>query len=156
MAGVNWLNSDGLEVRFNDKIGKRGNKTAVLSTNDRMVQFVTRIDLTGAAGVRYTADLNNDGVVDGFTDLDTPLPAGSIPVKSRVRVIVTPAGGTNYSFGTFTKAGAAVSAAGLLTTALADGALIGTTLAADGFLAATTTGTYTAGVVEIVTDVLVP
>jgi hypothetical protein len=107
------------------------------------------VNLAGPARTIYSADLNNDGVADGFVGLDTPIPAGAVITSQRVVVKTPLAGGTSFSVGTFQQNGTVDNVAGLRTTAGADGAQIGTQLTADRFIAATTTGVYTAGVVEI-------
>ena len=150
MAGIDWVNKDGLLVRFGPNQGVRGGRAGVTMGAGKRRELVLTVDLTGPAGTRYTADLNNDGTNDGFSGLDTPLPAGALIISQHIRTLVTPAGGTNYSVGTYQQNGTVDTAAGLVTTAGANGTQIGTQIAADRFVAVTTTGTYTAGKVQIV------
>lgn len=155
MAGIDWVNSDGLVVRFGPNQGNRGGRAGVTTGAGKHRELVLTVDLAGPAGVRYTADLNNDGVTDGFapangSGLDTPIPAGAVITSQRVRTLVTPAGGTNFSIGTFLPNGTADNATGIRTTAGTDGAQIGTQLSAARYAGVTTTGTYTAGRVQIV------
>jgi len=154
MAGIDWVNSDGLLVRYGPNQGVRGGKAGVTTGAGKHRELVLTVDLTGAAGTRYTADLNNDGTNDGFSGLDTLIPNGALLVSQRVRTLITPAGGTNFSVGTFQKNGTVDNNAGIRTTAGADGAQIGTQLTADRAVAVTTTGTYTAGRVQITVSYL--
>jgi hypothetical protein len=154
MAGQDWVNNDGLLVRFGPNQGVRGNKAGVTTGAGKHRELTLTIDLTGAAGTRYTADLNNDGVNDGFSGLDTALPLGAVIVSQRVRALVTPAGGTNYSIGTFTRNGTADDAAGIRTTGGTDGSRIGTQTSQVLFVGATTSGTYTAGKIQVVVSYL--
>lgn len=149
MASVDWVNNDGLLVRFGPKQGVRGGKAGVTRGSSHIRELVLTVDLASPAGTNYTADLNNDGVNDGFSGLDTAIPAGAVVTSQRVRVLVTPAGGTNYSVGTFQKNGTADNVAGIRTTAGADGTQIGTQLTADRYVTVTTAGTYTAGRIQI-------
>lgn len=150
MAGQDWVNSDGLLVRYGPNQGVRGNKAGVTTGAGKHRELVFTVDLTGAAGTRYSADLNNDGVVDGFSGLDTAIPQGALIISQRVRTLVTPAGGTNYSVGTFLRNGTADDAAGIRTTGGADGSRIGTQTSQVLFPAVTTSGTYTAGKLQVV------
>jgi hypothetical protein len=150
MAGIDWVNSDGLLVRFGPNQGVRGGKAGVTTGAGKRRELVLTVDLAGPARTIYSSDLNNDGVNDGFTGLDTALPAGAVIISQHIRTLVTPAGGTNYSVGTFLKNGTADNAAGITTTAGANGTQVGTQIAADRYVTATTTGTYTAGRVQIV------
>lgn len=154
MAGQDWVNNDGLLVRFGPNAGVRGAKAGVTRGAGKHRELVLTVDLAGPARTVFSADLNNDGTVDGFTGLDTPIPAGALILSQRLRTLVTPAGGTNFSVGTFQKNGTADNAAGLRTTAGADGAQVNTQLSADRYVTVTTTGTYTAGKVQIVINYL--
>lgn len=149
MAGVDWVNGDGLLVRFGPNQGNRNGRAGVTTGSGKVRELVFTVDLTGAARTIYTSDLNNDGTLDGFSSLDTPIPAGALIVAQRVVTKVTPAGGTNYTVGTYQKAGTVDDADGIRVTAGTDGAQIGTQLTADRYLGVVTTGTYTAGTLEV-------
>lgn len=146
---VTWNNNDGLLVRFGEDQGVRGVHTGSTQSNSKEQELTFRVVLTGAAGTRYPDDLNNDGTVDGFSGLNGFLPAGVVPTKWVVNTIVAPAGGTSYAIGTYQANGTAIDADGIRTDAGADGAQIGTTLAANSYVTVNTTGTYTAGTLEI-------
>ena len=152
MAGIDWVNKDGLLVRFGPGQGQRGGRAGVTTGAGKRRELVLTVDLAGPAGTRYTADLTNDGTNDGFSGLDTPLPNGALILSQQVRTLVTPAGGTNFSVGTFLKDGTADNAAGIRTTAGANGTQVGTQLTADRFVTVVTTGTYTAGRVQIIVE----
>lgn len=152
MAGVDWVNSDGLLVRFGPNQGVRGARAGITTGSSKNRQLVLTVDLTGAARTIYTADLNGDGVTDGFSSMDLPIPNGAIILNQRVVNKVTPAGGTNFAVGTYLKNGTADNAIGIRTTTGTDGAQIGTQLTADRYVGVVTTGTYTAGKVEILIE----
>ena len=159
MAGVDWVKSDGLLVRFGPNQGQRGGRAGVTTGAGKHRELVLTVDLAGPAGTRYTADLNNDGTNDGFnpvngSGLDTPIPAGAVITSQRVRTLITPAGGTNFSVGTFQANGTVDNNAGIRTTAGADGTQVGSQLAAARNVAVTTTGVYTAGRIQIVVGYL--
>lgn len=150
MAGIDWVNSDGLLVSFGPNQGVRGGKAGVTTGSGKRRELVLTVDLAGPARTIYSSDLNNDGVNDGFTSKDTPIPAGAVIISQHLRTLVAPAGGTNYSVGTFLKTGTVDNNAGLVTTAGANGTQVGTQLAAERYVAVTTAGTYTAGRVQVV------
>lgn len=159
MAGIDWVNKDGLVVRFGPNQGVRGARSGVTTGAGKRRELVLTVELTGVARTIYTADLNNDGTNDGFaptngTGLDTALPSGAVILKQTVRNIVTPAGGTNFAVGTYQANGTVDDADGIRTTAGADGVQVGTQLAASRYVGVVTTGTYTAGRVQIVVEYL--
>lgn len=145
-----WINNDGLLVRYGLDQGVRGDKAGVTTGAGKERELVATITLTGAARTTYTADLNNDGTDDGFTGMDNPIPSGALIQGFDIVTIETPAGGTNYTLGTFQKDGDAIDADGIRVTAGTAGAQVGTVIAEDGYLAAVTTGTYTAGIIQVV------
>lgn len=147
-----YVNQDGLEIRFGSDIGNRGDKAGVTTGAGKRRELVLLVDLEGAARTTFTADLNNDGTKEAFNSSNTPLPANVLIDQVRVITTETPAGGTNWSVGTFTEAGVAVDADGLVTTAGAAGAQVGTQTTAAWYVAVTTTGTYTAGKLKIVVE----
>ena len=150
------INSDGLLLRFGRDQGVRGAKAGVTTSTTKRNELVLTVELKGAARTIYSTDRNNDGVADGFGGLDTALPAGALLVKQTAIQIEAPAGGTNFSVGTFLETGAADNAIGIRTTTGTDGAQIGTQLAAKRFVGVTTTGVYTAGIFKIIVEYLIP
>ena len=153
-----YTNNDGLEVRFGSDIGKRGMRAGVTTGAGKRRELVLEIDLPslGAGGTGFTADLNNDGVNDGFSPSNTPLPIGVVIDQVRVVELVAPAGGTGLTIGTFRENGTVVDADGIDTTVTGTpGAQVGTAVAqATGpwFVAAVATGTYTAGRIKVVIE----
>lgn len=150
-----WTNDDGLPVRFGLDQGKREGRAGVTTGAGRERELVMEIELTGAARTIFPSDTDNDGTVDGFTGLATPLPSGAKVVRQEVVNVVTPAGGTNYAIGTYQADGTVDDADGIRTTAGADGAQVGVALSADRHVTAVTTGTYTAGKVKVIVTYVV-
>ncbi len=149
------VNSDGLLIRFGRDQGVRGNKAGVTTSTTKYNELVLEVSLAGAARTLYSTDLNNDGTLDGFSGLDTPLPAGALILDQHVIVTEALAGGTNYAVGTYAANGTVDDADGIRTTAGADGVQIGTTLTALKHVGVVTTGTYTAGKVKIIIQYLI-
>ena len=151
-----WMNQDGLLVRYGTDQGKRGSKGGVTTDTTKVNEFVLELSLAGPARTIYSTDRNNDGTVDGFSGLDTAIPAGAKVLSADVIPLVAPAGGTSYTVGTFALDGTAVDADGILDSTGAEGALVGTALSSAAYVTAVTTGTYTAGKVKVVIRYLIP
>lgn len=165
-----WKNSDGLPVRFGRDVGKREaasgsgagvQRASVVRTAGNIIELTFQVDLEGAARTTYTFDRNNDGTLDGFmVGLDCPLPSGCKVLDVNTVALETPAGGTTWALGTFQVDGTAISAAGLTAASAvtqgANGAVVGTVLTQDSYVAVTTVGTYTAGKLHVVVRALVP
>lgn len=148
-----WQNPDGLYILYGTDQGVRGSRAGVTTGAGKHRELVLEVDLTGAARTIHTADLNNDGTLEGFADgRNTPIPTNAIIVK-QTAVVVTPlAGGTNYAVGTYQGDGTVDTAAGIRTTLGADGTQIGTQLSAERYVSVVTTGTYTAGKIKIIIE----
>lgn len=144
------FNSDGLLVRFGRDQGARGSRAAVTTDTTKVNELVLTVDLEGAARTVFTADRNNDNTLDGFSGLDTPIPSGAKILGFDEITLETPAGGTSYTIGTWTQAGAAIDDDGIRVSAGTAGAQVGTQLAQAGYVSVKTTGTYTAGIIKIV------
>ena len=144
------VNSDGLVVRFGRDQGLRGSRAAVTTDTTKVNELVLTVDLEGAARTIFTMDRNNDGTLDGFSGLDTPIPSGAKILGFDEITLETPAGGTNYTIGTFQMDGDAIDADGIRVAAGTAGAQVGTQLAEDGYVGVVTTGTYTAGIIKVV------
>lgn len=145
-----WVNNDGLLVRFGTEQGKRNARPGSTQSNSKEQELILEVELTGPARTIYSADLNNDGTPDGFTGLDSLLPAQAHITGQRVIVLETPAGGTNYAVGTYETDGTVDDADGIRTTTGTDGAQVGTQLTDPRNVAVVTTGTYTAGRVKVI------
>ena len=130
-----YKNNDGLEVRFGSDIGKRGFKSGVTTGAGKRRELVLDLDLTklGVAGTGFTADLNNDGTLDGFNPSNTAIPTGYVLDQVRIIEIVAAAGGgtgAGVTVGTFQENGTVVDADGILTNLTGTaGAQIGTKVA---------------------------
>ena len=148
-------NSDGLVVRFDKSQGVRGDRGGVTMGAGKRRELVLTFTLTGAARTLYTADNNNDGTNDGFNGLDTPLPSGAKITGVQYVTVTTPAGGTSWQVGTYAADGTADDDDGILTTAQASGAQVGTQISADKYITVKTVGTYTAGVVRVIIEYMI-
>lgn len=144
------VNADGLVVRFGRDQGLRGARAGVTTSTTKTNELVLTVDLEGAARTIFTMDRNNDGTDDGFSLLDTPIPSGAVIKDFDIVTLETPAGGTNYTVGTFQINGTAIDADGIRVTGGTAGAQVGTQLAQAGYVGVVTTGTYTAGILKII------
>lgn len=174
-----WTNADGLQVKFanywNDKTNFV-NRPRAIEMDGMVKQLVIDYDLVVPAGVQYTADLNNDGTIDGFDLGDTYLPAFASVLRTVLYVTEAAAGGTSISLGTFQRNGTAISATSLITATegvLANldtvgartygaGALNASAVetasvgANDAYVGLTVTGTFTAGKGKIIIEYIDP
>jgi hypothetical protein len=176
-----WQNADGLTVKFPGyyRLGNYAvNKVQGLSTYGGIEQMEIDIDLTRipTGTVSYTTDLNNDGTVDGFNLGDAYLPANSSVLRCTLVAKDAGAGGTSFTIGTYTQAGAAIVATGLVTATegvvaninaigkrvYGNGALVATTAGtggvgtADAYIGVATTGTFTVGTVRCIIEYILP
>jgi hypothetical protein len=149
------INSDGLLVRFGRDQGVRGAKAGVTTSTTKRNELVLFVDLEGVARTIYSTDRNNDGTVDGFSGLDTPIPAGAVILSQKAIQIEAPAGGTSFIVGTYQLNGTADDDDGIRVIAGTDGAQVGTQLAAARYVGVKTAGTYTAGQYKIIIEYMV-
>jgi hypothetical protein len=150
-----FLNSDGQVVRFGRDQGNRNGRAGVTTSTTKLNELVLEVELAGPAGTRFQMDRNNDGTNDGFSGLDTPIPAGARLISQNVIEVQAPAGGTGFTVGTFNINGTAIDEDGIRVAAGTNGAQIGTQLTADNFVTVTTAGTYTAGKVKIIVQYMI-
>jgi hypothetical protein len=164
-----WTNPDGLQVRFGQdwaSAALRRNRPGTLKSfgAEKEIEVDVQWNALTAGAVGFSADLNNDGTLDGFYNGDVKIPANSKITEVRYVAGETAVGGTAFTVGLYQKNGTAIAATGLITategvvanmtlgkvivgagslTALTAGAAgIG---ANDGYIGITPTGTYTAG-----------
>lgn len=150
------INSDGLLLRFGRDQGVRGAKAGVTTSTTKRNELVLVVDLEGAARTIYSTDRNNDGTADGFSGLDTPLPAGARLLSQTAIVLEAEAGTTpDFTVGTYQLNGTVDDAAGIRAAGGANGAQIGTQLAAARYVGVTTVGTHTAGIVKIIVEYMI-
>jgi hypothetical protein len=139
----------------------------LVNTLGNRKEYKLTLKLAGAARTIYSADLDNDGTLDGFTDLDSAIRAGGIITECRAVVGTAGAGGTSVAINVYGKTGTVVAANGLVTATqgavanLTAGAVItgsggtlNTRLAADGYISAVTVGTFTAVDIDVYLTVL--
>ena len=158
-----WNNADGLYIEYGRaNKGKPWRPYSVKSFGAQK-EVVFEFDLANEvfdAGVTYTADLNNDGTLDGFTLGDFAIPDQAIIDSCDVYMSdEAGAGGTSVAVGTFTLDGTAIDADGLLTAtegavaaltantkvAGSSGAQLGAGVTQAAYVAMTVAGTFTAG-----------
>lgn len=176
-----WQNADGLTVKyagyFRDPANSV-NKANELSVSGAIKQIELDFDLTRipTTTVSYSTDLNNDGIKDGFNIGDVYLPANASVLRATMIALDAAAGGTSFTVGTYTLAGAAIAATGLITATegvlaninaagkrvYGNGALVATTAGtggvgnADAFIGISTTGTFTAGRGRLIIEYIDP
>lgn len=150
------INSDGLLLRFGRDQGVRGAKAGVTTSTTKRNELVLTVDLEGVARTVYSTDRNNDGTPDGFSGLDTPIPAGALILSQKAIQLEAPAGGTNFTVGTFQENGTVDDADGIRIAAGTDGVQVNTQLASKRYVGVVTTGTYTAGIYKIIIEYMIP
>ena len=150
------INSDGLLLRFGRDQGVRGAKAGVTTSTTKRNELVLFVDLEGAARTIYSTDRNNDGTVDGFGGLDTPIPAGAIILSQKAIQIEAPAGGTSWQVGTYLENGTADDDDGIRVVVGTDGAQINTQLTAKRYVGIKTVGTSTAGQFKVIIEYMIP
>lgn len=180
MATGTYQNADGLLQKYPDYYKDRANfvnRPRTLNTMGHVKVVEIDYDLTQiAAGTTgYPVDLNNDGTKDGFTTGEVYLPAYSSVLRCIVLPTVSAAGGTSFTLGTFALTGAAIDADGIVTATegvtanlakgdrvYGNGAYVAATAgtdsigAADGYLALSVVGTFTAGKGKIYIEYIDP
>jgi hypothetical protein len=150
-----YIDSTGLLRRYGRDQGVRGAKAGVTTSTTKRNELVFFVDLEGAARTIYSTDRNNDGTVDGFSGLDTPIPANAVILDQRAIQLEAPAGGTTWQIGTYQLNGTADDDDGIRTTAGANGAQVGTQLTAARYVAVKTVGTYTAGKFKVIIEYMI-
>jgi hypothetical protein len=164
-----WTNADGLQVRFASdwaSASLRKNRAGTHNSFGAIKEIEMDFDLRyiDDGTVSFSADLDNDGTMDGFYAGDVRIPAHATIHEAFIVVGEAAAGGTSIAVGLFQEDGTAIDADGLITDldapvanmALGDkvigtGAFTSATAgtngigANDGFIGITATGTFTAG-----------
>ena len=178
MASLGTVNNkDGLVVQMSGDYqkfnGPYNNRLRAINTVGPFKYYVMDFDLetVGASTTFFPHDLNNDGTRDGFHVGEAYLPAGSCITRGYVITKEVAVGGTDFTVGTYTVAGATTDADAIVDAtdgAIANmsvvgeridisGALLTSTTAAvtaDAYVAITTNGTFTAGKGTLVIEVL--
>lgn len=182
MAQAKWQNADGLGVKFGNYVKDAGNyvnRFRAVDTAGVVKVAVCDVDFTKipTGTVTYTADLNNDGTNDGFTEGDFNFPAYSSILRVTYIARTLAAGGTSFIVGTYGKTGSAQDDNGLMTategvlanidTAIGArvygaGAMVSTSVdtvsvgATAAYPAIAGTGTFTAGTGLLVVEYITP
>jgi len=164
MTNTVWTNADGLQVRFG-QTQARETKSLMAKTWDVGPKSYMQVDINYDDLPTFTADLNNDGTNEAFSDQDAYIPAGSLITGAWLLVETAFAGGTSYNIGTYNQAGTVIDADGIdaavATAALAanlavvcNGAQVGGTalITSDAYLVVAATGTFTAGKMKLVIE----
>jgi len=160
-----WTNSDGLQVPFGQDQARETASLAGKNSNNGPLGYLV-FDLNFDDLPTYTADLNNDGTNNGFSDSDAYVPAGSYITRAWIVVETAFAGGTSYDLGLYQQDGTVIDADGLdAAVAVADmaaaeavdmnGQLVATQDSigtADGYVVVAATGTYTAGKAKVIIE----
>ena len=164
MTSKTWTNEDGLQVPFGQDQARETGAIAGKIAMDGPVAYLV-MDVNFDDFPDYTADLNNDGTLNGFSDSDAYIPAGSYIVSATLIIETLFAGGTDYDIGIYEQDGTAISAQGIdATLVLADidgaadvvkcnGALAGGILSVgsdDAYIKFVEEGTFTAGKMKLV------
>jgi len=165
MTSQTWTNDDGLQVPFGQNQAREtksimGKAPVAGAPVEYMVAELNFDDLP-----TFTADLNNDGTLNGFSDSDAYIPKGAYITRAWLIVSTGFASGTSYDLGLYEQDGTVIDANGLdAAVAVADmganeavdmnGQLVATQdlLLQDAYLVVAATGTYTAGVARIVIE----
>ena len=160
-----WYNNDGLRVPFGKDTARETKGIMAAPSVDGVIQqMVVDINYDDLPG--FTADLDNDGTLDGF-DAQTPfIPAGSYITRAFIIVETAFAGGTSYDIGLYDEDGnvidadgidaaVGVAALGANAAVACDGALVGGTStvgAKNAYLVVAATGNFTAGKAKLVIE----
>lgn len=177
-----YQNADGLTVlqpsdfQKNPNSENRATSLRVAGAKKQLEIDVNFKKLSANGGNNFTADLNNDGTLDGFHTGNVYLPAYSSVLSAVLVVSEAATGGTSYTVGTRTVAGAAIADTGLITATegvianidtigkrvYGAGALVSTSAgtasvgSADAFIYIATTGTFTAGKARLIIEYIDP
>lgn len=174
-------NKDGLTVRFEGTYQQGNqpywNRLRFLAADGYKKYYVMDIDLetVGASTTFFPCDNNNDGTRDGFDTGEMYLLSGSSIRVADGYCLEAGAGGTDFTVGTYQVDGTAIDADGIIAATegaianfgavgeliIGNGALVADTtgivgLTADSWVAVTTNGTFTAGKVRLILEVVTP
>ena len=173
-----WENADGLTVlqpqdfQKNPNSENRGTTLVTAGAKKQIEVDVNFKKLTANGGNNFTADKNNDGTLDGYHGGNLKLPAYASILAAYIVVSEAAAGGTSFTVGTATEAGAEIDFDGIFTATegvLANinaigkrtygagayvSAAVGTASigSADAWLYIATSGTFTAGKARLVIE----
>ncbi len=166
MTSQTWTNPDGLQVPFGQDQA-RETKSIPGKTTTPVTEYLV-VDINFDDLPTFTADLNNDGTLNGFSDSDAYIPAGAYITKASLIITTLFAGGTSYDIGTYQQDGSTIDVNGIdaaVALTVMDGAndvvicngdLVAGILSLDNdsYIVVAATGTYTAGVAKLVIEYL--
>lgn len=161
---VQWTNDDGLQVPFGQDQARETASIPGKAIGGVKQYYV--VDINWDDLPTFTADLNNDGTRNGFSDSDAYIPAGSYITKATLIVETLFAGGTDYDLGFYEQDGTVIDAVeideavaltvldGANDVHICDGAIVGGILSTtlDSYLVVAETGTFTAGKMKLVIE----
>lgn len=165
MSNTTWTNDDGLQVPFGQLQARETAKVPGKTVNNSPVAYLV-MDVNFADEPGYTADLNNDGTLNGFSDSDVYIPAGSFITRAIFIVETAFGGGTDYDIGLFEQDGTVINVDGIEEallktvidgsndTVLLDGDEVGGILSTtlDSYIKFTPNGTFTAGKAKLILE----
>jgi hypothetical protein len=177
-----YQNADGLTIinpqDFQKNVNSENKATSlvVAGAKKQLEIDVNFVKLTANGGTNFTADLNNDGTLDGFYGGNAYLPANASVLQAVFVTSEAATGGTSFTVGTRTVAGAAIADTGLFTATegvianvntagkrvYGAGALVAATAGtagvgtADAYIYIATTGTFTAGKGRLIIEYIDP
>lgn len=159
-----WNNDDGLMIRFGQDQARETQSIPAVSAPYGAFRTMT-VDINWDDLPTFTADLNNDGTNEAFSDDHPYIPAGAFITRAFIVVEEAFASGTDYDIGLYDAAGNALDAVGIdeaiLLASLAanevhtcDGANVGGTIteAVDAYIVVAETGSFTAGKGKLVIE----
>ncbi len=164
MTSQTWTNDDGLQVPFGQDQARETQSIMGKATTPVMEYMV--VDINWDDLPTFTADLNNDGTLNGFSDSDAYIPAGSYITRATLIVTTLFAGGTDYDLGFYEQDGSVIDAVeideavaltvldGANDVHICNGAIVGGILSTteDSYLVVAETGTFTAGAMKLVIE----
>ena len=177
-----WENSDGLTVlqpadlQANVNAENRGRTLRTAGGIKQIEMDVNFVKISGNGGTNFSADKNNDGTNDGFHGGNLKLPAYASILRATMIATEAATGGTSFTVGVATEAGAEIDNDGIFTATegvianvntigkrtYGNGAYVATTAgtasigAADGYIRVATSGTFTAGKARLIIEYIDP
>ncbi len=107
MTSQTWTNEDGLQVPFGQDQARETKSLMGKTANDGPIAYMV-VDVNWDDLPNFTADLNNDGTLNGFSDSDAYIPAGSYVTRATFIVETLFATGTSYDIGWYQQYGTTI------------------------------------------------
>ena len=109
---TNWTNKDGLQVPFGQDQARETQSVMGKTANNGPMGYMV-VDMNWDDLPTFTADLNNDGTNNGFSDSDAYIPAKSYITRAYLIVEDKFLVGTDYDLGFYKQNGDTVDVDGL-------------------------------------------